>query len=135
MLGLNLALETTSRHTVFGTVSQHAIKTDAFTVIQTDLLAPGAVERLLDIAQPDWVIHCAALANLDACEADPLLAQQLNTDLPRTLASHVARSGARLVHVSTDSVFDGTARRIIARKIAPLLSGYIPAPSWKASWQ
>ena len=107
LLGLNLALETTRRHTVFGTVNQHALKTDAFTVIQTDLLAPGAVERLLERTQPDWVIHCAALANLDSCEADPLLAQQLNTKLPRTLASHVARSGARLLHVSTDSVFDG----------------------------
>jgi dTDP-4-dehydrorhamnose reductase len=107
LLGLNLALETAPRHMVFGSVSQHALKTNAFTVVQTNLLAPGAVERLLETAQPDWVIHCAALANLDACEADPLLAQQLNTDLPRTLASHVARSGARLVHISTDSVFDG----------------------------
>lgn len=107
LLGLNLALETTHRHTVFGTANQHSIKTDAFTVIQTDLLAPGAVERLLDETQPDWVIHCAALANLDACEANPGLANQLNTDLPRTLASLVARGGARMVHVSTDSVFDG----------------------------
>ncbi|MFZ2095294.1 MAG: SDR family oxidoreductase [Anaerolineales bacterium] len=107
LLGLNLALETTHRHTVFGTVNQNALKTDAFTVIQTDLLAPCAVERLLDQTQPDWVIHCAALANLDACETDPLLAQQLNTDLPHTLASLVARSGARLIYVSTDSVFDG----------------------------
>jgi dTDP-4-dehydrorhamnose reductase len=107
LLGLNLALETTRRHAVFGTVNHHALKTDAFTVIQTDLLAPGAVERLLERTQPDWIIHCAALANLDACEADPLLAQQLNTDLPHTLASHVARSGARLVHISTDSVFSG----------------------------
>ena len=107
LLGLNLALETTHRHTVFGTVNHHALKTDAFTVIRTNLLAPGAVERLLESTEPEWVIHCAALANLDACEADPLLAQQLNTELPRTLAKHVARSGARLVHVSTDSVFDG----------------------------
>ncbi len=107
LLGLNLALETTRRHTVFGTVNHHALSTDAFKVIQTDLLAPGAAERLLESTHPEWVIHCAALANLDACEADPLLAQQLNTDLPRTLASHVARSGARLIHVSTDSVFDG----------------------------
>lgn len=107
LLGLNLALETTHRHTVFGTVNNHALRTDAFTVIQTDLLAPGAVEHLLESTQPEWVIHCAALANLDACETDPLLAQQLNTDLPRTLARHVARSGARLIYVSTDSVFDG----------------------------
>jgi dTDP-4-dehydrorhamnose reductase len=107
LLGLNLALETAHRHTVFGTASQHPIKTDAFTVIQTDLLAQGAVERLLDDSQPDWVIHCAALANLDACEADPLLAQQLNIELPRKLASHVARGGAQLLHVSTDAVFDG----------------------------
>lgn len=107
LLGLNLALETTRRHTVFGTVNYHSLKTDAFKVIQTDLLVPGAVERLLEGTRPDWVIHCAALANLDACETDPLMAQQLNTELARTLASHVARSGARLVHVSTDSVFDG----------------------------
>jgi len=107
LLGLNLALETTHRHTVFGTVNTHALQTDAFTVIQTNLLAPGAVERLLEQTQPDWVIHCAALANLDACEADPLLAEQLNTELPRKLASHVARGGARLVYISTDAVFDG----------------------------
>jgi dTDP-4-dehydrorhamnose reductase len=107
LLGLNLALEISRRHTVFGTVHQHALNTNAFKVIQTDLLAPGAVERLLDETRPDWVIHCAALAIVDACEANPLLAQQLNTDLPHKLASHVARSGARLVYVSTDSVFDG----------------------------
>jgi dTDP-4-dehydrorhamnose reductase len=107
LLGLNLALETTPRHMVFGTVNHHVLQTDAFTVIQTDLLAPGAVEHLLEQTQPDWVIHCAALANLDACEADPLLAEQLNNELPRKLASHVARGGARLLHVSTDSVFDG----------------------------
>jgi dTDP-4-dehydrorhamnose reductase len=72
-----------------------------------DLLAPGAVERLLDQTQPDWVIHCAALANVDACEANPVLAQQSNSDLPFLLATHVARGGARLVHISTDAVFDG----------------------------
>jgi dTDP-4-dehydrorhamnose reductase len=107
LLGLNLALETSRRHTIFGTVHHHDLKTDRFSVIESNLLAPGAVERLLERTQPDWVIHCAALANLDACEADPLLAKQLNTELPHTLASHVARSGARLLHVSTDSVFDG----------------------------
>jgi len=107
LLGLNLALEAAQEHVVFGTVKDHAIKTDVFHVIQTDLLQPGAVEQVLDMSQPDWVIHCAALANLDACEANPALAHQLNTELPRKLATYVGRGGARLVHVSTDAVFDG----------------------------
>jgi dTDP-4-dehydrorhamnose reductase len=79
-----------------------------FEVIQVDLLRQGAVEQILETSRPDWVIHCAALANLDACEMDPKLAVQMNTELPAQLAVHVARGGARLLHISTDSVFDGT---------------------------
>ncbi len=107
LLGLNTALEAAKTHTVFGQVNSHSLRTAAFEVVQADLLAPSAVERLLDQTQPDWVIHCAALANVDACETDPQQAHQLNTGIPRSLARHVARGGARLLHVSTDAVFDG----------------------------
>jgi dTDP-4-dehydrorhamnose reductase len=119
LLGINLALEAAQEglsrrsktgdgaHTVFGVVNRHALKTDAFTVLQADLLAPGELERTLEIAQPDWVIHCAALAIVDACEVAPELARAMNTELPGKLARLVARGGARLLHISTDSVFDG----------------------------
>ena len=107
LLGLNLALEASKRHVVFGTVNRHALTTDAFEVIQTDLLLPGAVKQLLDQTRPDWVINCAALAVVDACEREPFLASELNKELPKKLAKYVARGGARLVHLSTDAVFDG----------------------------
>jgi dTDP-4-dehydrorhamnose reductase len=107
LLGLNLALEAAKEHTVFGVVNHHKLNTQAFTTIQADLLAPGAALRILEQTQPDWVIHCAALANLDECEKEPVRAQKLNTDVPRNLAEHVARGGARLLHISTDAVFDG----------------------------
>jgi dTDP-4-dehydrorhamnose reductase len=107
LLGLNLALEAARDHAVWGQVNQHVLRTRAFTVLPADLLAPGAIERLLDESQPDWVIHCAALANVDACEADPGRARQLNSEVPGKLAAAVARGGARLVHISTDAVFDG----------------------------
>ena len=107
LLGINLALEASRDHQVFGLVNNHRLHSTAFQVVDGDLLIPGTAERLLEAIQPDWVIHCAALANLDACEADPVRACQINTEVPRLLARLVARSGARLLHVSTDSVFDG----------------------------
>jgi dTDP-4-dehydrorhamnose reductase len=115
LLGLNLALSAASvtdrsqpgAHTVFGVVIHHPLHTDAFTVLKADLLVPGVLEQVLEQTQPDWVIHCAALANIDDCEVNPGLAQRLNVELPGKLAGIVARGGARLVHISTDAVFDG----------------------------
>jgi len=111
LLGINLAMEASRQHTVFGTMNSHKLKTSAFTVMETDLLDPGAVERVLDESQPDWVIHCAALANLEACELAPELARQLNTELPKNLAVQCRKGGARLLHISTDAVFDGQRGR------------------------
>jgi dTDP-4-dehydrorhamnose reductase len=107
LLGLNLALEAAQEHTVFGVVHSHPLSADAFTVIEGDLLIPGIAEHILDQIQPDWVIHCAALADLEACEADPARAYKTNSEFPGKLAALVARGGARLLHVSTDAVFDG----------------------------
>jgi len=86
LLGLNLALEIAGQHTVFGQVNRHDLHTDAFTVLKADLLEPGAVGRLLSETRPDWVIHCAALADLERCEKNPGLAWELNTEIPRNLA-------------------------------------------------
>ncbi len=107
LLGANLALEAARQHTVIGTYHQRPLKTSAFQFRQVNLLDPGALENLLESSQPEWIIHCAAQANLDACEKEPTLAYQQNVDIPRRLATLVGKSGARLLHVSTDAVFDG----------------------------
>lgn len=121
LLGLNLALSATGRklnteltrpYEVYGATHHHLLHRAPFHVLQADLLVSDTLERLLDTLQPDWVIHCAALANLDDCEVDPDLAYKLNAELPGRLATLVAKGGARgktiqLVHISTDAVFDG----------------------------
>lgn len=60
---------------------------------------------------PQAVINCAALSTLDACERNPQLAQKLNVDLPRQLAQLAFHVGAKLIHFSTDMVFDGQKGR------------------------
>jgi len=113
LLGINLALEYAAEHTVFGTVNTHGLDTSLlptsrrFNSTQIDLLAKGSLETVLELSQPDWVIHCAALADLEACEDNPTLAMQINAELPGRLAQLVRLRGARLIHISTDAVFDG----------------------------
>jgi len=107
LVGLTLALEAAKEHEVYGVVNQRALKTNAFSVQQVDLLAPGAAEQLFETVQPDWMIHCAALANLEACEAQPEYARQVNAQLPGRLASLAARGNVRFMHISTVGVFDG----------------------------
>jgi len=59
-------------------------------------------------ARPDAIINCAAYTNVDGAEADPDAAAAVNATGPGLLAEAAAATGAWLVHVSTDYVFDGT---------------------------
>lgn len=108
LLGSNLALRAAARYAVIGLTHRHPLAASGFETLEADLLEPGAVARVLDATQPDWVVHCAALADIDACEQQPELARKLNTELPGQLAQEAARRGMRFVHISTDAVYDGT---------------------------
>ncbi len=107
LLGINLALEMMDEHEVIG-VDRGRLKSAPFPVIKTNFFNTNAFEPMLDLTQPDWVINCAALANLEECEKFPDQARILNTDLPRELAAACATRNIKFVHLSTDAVFDGT---------------------------
>ena len=67
--------------------------------------------RKLMAAAPDVVIHCAAMTNVDACEADRDLAFKLNEEGSRNVALACSACGARLFAISTDYVFSGEPPR------------------------
>jgi dTDP-4-dehydrorhamnose reductase len=58
-------------------------------------------------AQPNLVIHAAAMAAVSDCARDPARAKAVNTRATEALADLCTTAGARLVYVSTDLVFDG----------------------------
>jgi dTDP-4-dehydrorhamnose reductase len=107
LLGINLALEASKRYEVLGATHDTHLDDPGFETIEADLLTPNVVDDVLDKTQPDWIINCAALANLDDCERQPDLAQRLNAELPGRLASEAAKRGLRFLQISTDAVFDG----------------------------
>ncbi len=72
-----------------------------------DLLDSASIQRQLDRSRFEVVINCVAMASLDACERAPADARLVNAIAPGVLAELCARAGVRLVHLSTDVVFDG----------------------------
>jgi len=93
-------------HEVIG-VARGKLPRAPFQVINADLSDLSKIAPILDTVEPAWVINCAALANLEDCEADPDSARRLNVDLPAQLARACWDRGLHFVHISTDAVFDG----------------------------
>jgi dTDP-4-dehydrorhamnose reductase len=74
----------------------------------------GAPEKVTDeIArhQADWVINCAAYTQVDMAEDNQAEAFKVNRDSAKAVAEGVRKYGGRLVHVSTDFIFDGRQSR------------------------
>lgn len=79
-----------------------------FTRAQLDLGQPEQLRSKLHPHDFDVLINAAAQTNVDRCETEREEAFALNAEGPRILAEICRSKGARLVHISTDYVFDGT---------------------------
>ncbi len=81
----------------------------AATRAEADVTNANALQRFI----PDGatVINASAYTNVDGAESNEAQALAINTDAVRTIAETVKAKGGRLIHISTDYVFDGTASK------------------------
>jgi dTDP-4-dehydrorhamnose reductase len=75
---------------------------------ELDITDAAAVERFVGRQRPEVVVNCAAYTRVDDCESQVDLADRINHRGPAHLAAAADATGASLIHVSTDYVFDGT---------------------------
>ena len=76
-----------------------------------DIAERVSVEKALDETAPSVVVNCAAYTDVDGCETDTERAMAVNAEGPGHLARECDKLGARLIHISTDFVFDGRKDR------------------------
>ena len=74
---------------------------------ELDITDHRAVTEFFRTARPDVVIHCAAYTNVDGAENDPDGAFRVNVVGTQNIAAGCLETGARMVYISTDYVFDG----------------------------
>ncbi len=74
---------------------------------ELDITDPDSVITVFESNRPDIVINCAAFTNVDMCETNRNQAWEVNANGPGHLARATKKIGAKLVHISTDYVFNG----------------------------
>jgi dTDP-4-dehydrorhamnose reductase len=88
---------------------------------QLDITDRAALVRTLDQLRPTLLVNTAAYTAVDRAESEPTAAHAVNAAAVGVMAQECSRRGIRLVHISTDFVFDGMAGR-------PYLPADVPNP-------
>ena len=101
---LQICAKTHSNHTYFFT---DLLADDPS--LKLDITDREAVMQFVRENQIGMIINCAAYTNVDKAEDDEPMALKINADAVRNLAEAAAAVGAKMIHVSTDYVFDGQA--------------------------
>ncbi|MEO0405960.1 MAG: dTDP-4-dehydrorhamnose reductase [Cyanobacteria bacterium P01_A01_bin.135] len=80
-----------------------------------------AIRQVIRREQPDLIVNAAAYTAVDKAESEPELASQINAIAPTVMAEEVQRLGGKLIHISTDYVFNG-------KKSSPYREDDMPSP-------
>jgi len=99
--------------------SRHGDDVLGLTGQDLDVANPESVGLALGRSEPQVLVNTAAFHNVEACENEPEKALAVNALGARNLAMAAARQGFKLIHVSTDYVFDGRQRRAYSEEDCP----------------
>jgi dTDP-4-dehydrorhamnose reductase len=80
----------------------------AFDFPACDLTVPDSIRGIINAVAPQVIINAAAYTAVDTAEASPQLARAINAVAPGIIGAEAKKIGARVIHYSTDYVYDGT---------------------------
>jgi dTDP-4-dehydrorhamnose reductase len=80
-------------------------------VAELDITNSGKVAKFMSEFKPEYLINCAAYTNVDKAETDLEMATLLNATAVGILAGQSAKTGCKIIHISTDYVYDGNGPR------------------------
>jgi dTDP-4-dehydrorhamnose reductase len=107
LLGANFAVAASRDFQVTACYGRHAFIWEGIDGFSVDLRKPEETAALLVWTRPAIIAHFAALTNVDQCEEEPEVAEEVNVGITERLAKWAAANNTRFLLMSTDSVFDG----------------------------
>lgn len=112
LVGSTLVSYAVSDYSLHATVNKNEINSDKVSVTKIDLLENR--HKIVDIIsnlRPDVIVNTTAHASVDLCETDHKIADLLHIDVLKDIATVSKKTGSKLIHLSTDFVFEGSSDR------------------------
>ena len=115
-LALNQLLDLKDEYRVLNTDVQAS---ESNNIIELDISDKRSVELIVRDFKPDIIINCAAMTAVDLCESKQDKAYQINALGPKYLAMAAEELDAKMIHISTDYVFNGQAKEAYVETDSP----------------
>ena len=110
LTGYKLAQIAIKDYQVFGTYNYRPVNLNQCDLFQLDKTNKEKTRSLISKINPDVVIDCSALHDVDYCESHQDETWKVNVEAPKQIATTCKEIGARMIFISTDYVYDGTAK-------------------------
>lgn len=107
LLGSNIAKIATSHYEVYSIYNKNPVKIKDVQFLKSDLSNENQLKKIENI-NPDFIINCAALTDVDFCEKHPNETYRQNVKTSNNVAKISEKIDAKLIHISTDAVFNGS---------------------------
>ncbi len=122
LTGHKIASQIKNDYELYGSYNLRNPDLEFVTSFKLDVTDLKKLEQTLCDCKPDYIINTCALNNVDYCESHPDEAKKINSDFVKNLSKISERVNCKLIHLSTDSVFDGN-------KKTPYVETDIPNPN------
>ena len=107
LLGNCFAEMAVNTFVTFATYNEHSLDLKGCKSYYLNITNKADVTTLVQKLKPDYIIHTAALTDVDHCERDKRLAWNINVEGTRHISEISRKISAKLIYISTDYVFDG----------------------------
>lgn len=110
LLGYRISLLAKNRFEVYGSYNERNPQFNFANIQKINILDKNRTKEALTSINPDYVIITSALSNVDYCESHKDEAKKNNVDAVSNIFELCEQLGSKLIHISSDSVFDGTKK-------------------------
>jgi dTDP-4-dehydrorhamnose reductase len=119
LAGYKIAKKASTTFDVYGTYNVRPVTLQNCQTFKLDLTDNNQVNENLSRINPDVIINTTALHNVDFCEENKDMATAVNTAAIKNLLDYTKKGGSRLIHISTDYVFDGNSKKAYSESDLP----------------